>query len=125
MGTANDREGTDMAPHMRLDAPDVDVRRPGGGSRVGRASHVLVAPTLLLTTRDVAATVTGSRGAEVRLDLPRRGAGEQVELDPDGAFVTSPALGWTLVRVRGRNRPALWLRRLEALWLPPVSCGAP
>lgn len=112
-----------MARLVRAD--DLRVVRPtGGGSREGTASHVMVAPTLLLTTRDVATTVTDARGAMVRLDLPHLGAGEQVELDPCRGFVTSPALGWTLVRVRGANRPAVWIRRLAGLWLPPVGCGA-
>lgn len=97
--------------------------RPGAQDD-GAASNVLVAPSLLLTTRDVAACVSGARGRVVPVGLPRRAAGCRLALDPDGGFLTSPALGWTLVRVPACGLPTVWLARLPGMHLPPVSCGA-
>lgn len=99
---------------------DVHPGALGGGT----TSSVLVAPSLLLTTRDVAATVRQARGRLAVLAMPWRAAGYQVAMDPDAGFVTSPALGWTLVRVEGRGMPTVRLRRLAGLVLPAVSCGA-
>lgn len=92
---------------------DVVVRRPGDDD--GATSGALVAPSLLLTTRDIAATRaeardcivevvgTGPDGDEVRLVMG---------LAPEDVFVTSPALGWTLVRIAGRG-PDEAVARLE------------
>lgn len=94
-----------------------------GALNGGVASSVLVAPSLLLTTRDVAATVQQARGRLAVLAMPWRAAGYQVAMDPDAGFVTSPALGWTLVRVEDRGMPTVRLRRLAGLVLAAVSCG--
>lgn len=105
------------------------------GARVGRrivrrgtqdggvAGSALVAPSLLLTSRDVAASPAKARGLAAEVGYPHRAAGRRVVLDPDGAFVTSPALGWTLVGVVDRGLPFERLRRLPGMALPPVQCG--
>lgn len=98
------------------------VRR--GRQRDGVAGSVLVAPSLLLTTRDVVATAGQARGQAVELSYPHRAAGRLVALDPDGGFVTSPALGWSLVAVVDRGLPVVRLRQLSGMALPPVDGGA-
>lgn len=97
------------------------VRRGPHGD--GAAGNVLVAPSLLLTTRDVAATTSQARGRAVEVAHPHRAAGRLVALDPDAAFVTSPAVGWTLVGAVDRGLPFERLRGLPGMALPPVYCG--
>ncbi len=97
------------------------VRR--GTRSDGVAGSVLVAPSLLLTTRDVARSRVEARGCAVEVAHPHRAAGRLVALDPDAACVTSPAVGWTLVAVVDRGLPFERLRYLPGMALPPVHCG--
>jgi hypothetical protein len=83
--------------------------------RGGRAARgVLVARSLLLTCRSVVATPVQAPMAHVIVPPAGRSRTPRpVGLDPDAAFVTSPALGWTLVGIHGAGLGFQRISRLD------------
>jgi hypothetical protein len=109
--------------HPRASRGDHRTGRMGGRGG-GAALGTMVAPSLLLTTQDVAATPEEALGRVVVVSLPWRAAGFRVRLHPAAGFVTSPALGWTLARVDRRGLPSMRLGQLPGMSLP-TRRGAP
>ncbi|PTA67471.1 endonuclease [Deinococcus arcticus] len=95
------------------------VLRDARGRPAGYGTGWLCSPQVLVTNHHVLATPGDARAAQAEFSYELRADGTLRErvtlaLDPDSLFITSEALDYTLVAVRGDTRPYGYLPLLDA-----------